>query len=377
MSHIQPCCCLHLLTITLAQRVMALERFKALEHELLPARLPVWQEALDALDLKQPCEALVGTWFPEPELLVSPSSKIRLLTYISNWMSLRVPLLARLGRQTIYAPVTQNSWRTLLSRFPEQSDEEKRASEQLKTLAGSSKNTSSRASGEQSSSSYAQTSAQGAKREAAAQRRHQQKEAVCRYFTAFLGFQSPLLLRIELIQSFVWRDVVVTLDKAAAQAGEMSVPADIIREIAWELGEVAFRVEVCELDMRMSVQQGARALRIRHELLEYAFPGAHWSRPDYPRPLQGLPAEASNDRVDTLESLRILVSRWPGCPPVLQTKSFRYGVDTTELERVLAKFYCQCAFLKFGRAAAVPRQLPDTLRAPLPQAQQVPAGDAL
>ena len=199
---------------------------------------------------------------------------------------------------------------------------------------------------------------------------------MCRYFKAFLGFQRPLELRVELIKSFVWRDVVVTLDSDAARAGEMSVPAEVIREMAWELGEVAFRVEVCELDMRMNPQSGARALRTRHELLDSIFHGHHWSRPEYPRPPDGLAAEASNARVESLQLLRLLVSRWPGCPPVLRTSNFQYGFDVTDLERELAKFYCQCAYLKFGRAAAVPRWLPGTLYAPLPQAQQVPAGHA-
>ncbi|GJF00825.1 hypothetical protein PsYK624_171270 [Phanerochaete sordida] len=410
-----------------AQRVLALERFKVQEHELLLARVTAWQEALSALDLTKPCEALVGLWFPEPELLVSPLSKVRLLTYISNWMSLRVPLFGRLGRPTLYAPVTQNSWRTLLSRFPEQSEEEKQTSEQHKALGGKSQHavsstankeasssstltlrSSTLASGSsaqtlgssaqasrssvQASSSSAQASSsfatassatakastQAAKQEAA-QKRHQQKEAVCRYFTAFLGFQRPLMLRTEPIKSFLWREVSVTLDTAAAQAGNMPVPANVVREIAWELGEVAFHAEVCELDVRMVPQSGPRALRLRHELLGNIFPGAHWSRPDFPRPLEALDAEAVRDRMLSLEGLRVLIRQWPGCPASLQTKGFRYGLEDAqllELKRQVAQFYCQCAFQKFGRAAAIPRRLPGSLRVPTPQAQQALGDDA-
>ena len=117
----------HILTIREAQRVLALERFKAQQHELLPARIAVWQEGLSTLDPSKPCEALVGLWFPKPELLVMPQNKVRRLVYISNWMSIRMPLFGLLGRAALHSPITQNSWRTLLSRFPEPSEDEKRA----------------------------------------------------------------------------------------------------------------------------------------------------------------------------------------------------------------------------------------------------------
>ncbi|GJF00685.1 hypothetical protein PsYK624_169830 [Phanerochaete sordida] len=346
-----------------AQRVLALERFKSQEHELLPARVAIWQEALSSLDLSKTCEALVGLWFPEPELLVMPQNKLRLLVYISNWVSTRTQLFALLGRLSLHPPVTQNSWRTLLSRFPEQSEEEKQASESQRTPASSSKST---ARGSASGKATSSSSSQAAKKEAA-QKRHQQKEAVCAYFSALFGLKErPLKLRVEPISSFVWRGTAYALDRTAAQAGRMPLPADVVQEIAWELAEVTFRVEVCELDARMVPRRGQRALRLRHELLDAVFVGGHWSKPDLPPPLKGLWAEAFSDRVECLESLRLLLLRWPSCPDVLKTQKFQPAMpvdDGLKLERAVVKLYCECAYQQFGRAAALPRIVPPSLRA--------------
>ncbi|GJE86778.1 hypothetical protein PsYK624_028600 [Phanerochaete sordida] len=330
------------------QRVLALERFKYQEHELLPPRVAAWQEGLNTLNPSKRCEALIGLWFPEPEMLVMPQNKLRLLVYISNWVSMRTPLFALLGRPSLHSP----------------SEKEKQASESQRTPASSSKSTArGGAPGKATSSS----SSQAAKKEAA-QKRHQQKEAVCAYFSALFGLKErPLKLRAEPISSFVWRGTAYALDCAAAQAGRMPLPADVVQEIAWELAEVAFRVEVCELDARMVQRKGQRALHLRHELLAVVFPGGHWSKPDLPPPLNGLWAEAISDRVERLEGLRLLLLRWPGCLDALKTQRFQRGVpadDSLELERAIVRFYCECAFQKFGRAAAVPRMLPASLRAP-------------
>ncbi|GJE85700.1 hypothetical protein PsYK624_017790 [Phanerochaete sordida] len=181
------------------QRVQALERFKALDHELLPARLAVWQEALDTLNVSKPCKSLVGLWFPEPEMFVMPQNKLRLMVYISNWMTIRMPLFGLLGRATLHLHATQKTWRTLLARFPEQSEDEKQVSEGQRTPASTSKSAAAGGIAKTSSTLLSQA----IKRKEAAQKRYQQKEAVCAYFTALLGFQQPLKLRVEPISSFV------------------------------------------------------------------------------------------------------------------------------------------------------------------------------
>ena len=148
---------------------------------------------------------------------------------------------------------------------------------------------------------------------------------------------------------------------SAAKGRELPLPTDVAREIAWELADVAFRVELCELDRRTVSQDGAGAFRRRSKLLSVIFPGVHWSRPELPPLREGLHARDIRDRSRSLEGLRQLLCRWEGCPQEfleLRLDAKTSVDDLAEFERKAAAFYCQIAYQKLGRAAAVPRAIP-------------------
>lgn len=160
-------------------------------------------------------------------------------------------------------------------------------------------------------------------------------------------------------------------------------PVNVVQDVAIAGGDVRRRARAGEahlaaiaeesealLDIEHTAlpvpRRGQRALRLRHELLAAVFVGGHWSKSDLPPPLNGLWAEAFSDHVECLESLRLLLLRWPGCPDALKTQEFRPATpvdDGLKLERAVVKFYCECAFQQFGRAAALPRVVPPSLRA--------------
>ncbi|GJE98473.1 hypothetical protein PsYK624_147050 [Phanerochaete sordida] len=266
-------------------------------HSLLPTRQAVWREALEGLDPSQPCKARVGLWLPEPEFLVMPESKLRLLVYISNWVSIRMAVFHKLGRPSLYGPISPSAWRTVLSRFPPQTEAEKAASEKRRAEPRPA------ASRGRKGGSHSGKAAKGKSGHVdQAQKRHQEKEAVCKYFTALLGFDhAPLALQAEPLAKLAWRGSSFTISQADARAGELPMDSDLIREIAWELSEVAFRVELCELDRRVMPQHAVSAFEDRNKLLAQVFPGKHWSRPDLPPPPATLTANDIRARSGTKE----------------------------------------------------------------------------
>ncbi|GJE91173.1 hypothetical protein PsYK624_073220 [Phanerochaete sordida] len=338
------------------QRPRGTERFQATAHPLVPARLPAWQAGLEAVDTTQPCEARVGFWIPDPELVVTPSLPIRLLVHLSNWLSVRVGVFSKLGRRGMYHPVGPECWRIFLARFPEQTPEEREESQKKREAA--------------LAESASKASRKGGKRpdthQAAQQKRADRKLQVCAYFGALLDRDArPFELRTPPISSFSWRGRTLALGLEDARAGRPPLPADVVCEVAWELSEVAFRVELSELDRCLTSNTGAGAYAERNQLLGEIFPGDHWSRPTLPPYPDRLPVQSPAERTLRLDALRRLLLRWPGCPRSfdMQLDDRTSGTTLDWFERAAARFYCSTAYLKWGRAAAVPRQPPVSLSA--------------
>ncbi|EKM49136.1 uncharacterized protein PHACADRAFT_201977 [Phanerochaete carnosa HHB-10118-sp] len=362
------------------QRVRATARFVPEAHDLLPRRMGAWGGSLEALDMTKLCESRVGLWLPEPELLITPTSLLRLMVYVSNWITIRLAIFSKLGRRTLYETLTPNYWRLILERFPEMTEEEKKAWEQKKLMGRNSSGkagppttprgrgsdatalSGSRARRHNDRNATPGPSSQ-ARREPAKERSNE-RQSVCDYFTAFLDFEHhPFTLRTAAIRSFAWRGWKVPLICPAEGADTLPLPADVAREVAWELGEVAFRVELRELDRRMAPQDCATDVRRSTELLSQIFPGTHWSRPDLPPPQEGLSASNIRDRCTSLEGLRQLLVRWDGCPATFREQRLDTGAPQKALEdfeHAATVFYCETAYKKFGRAAAVPREVPQS-----------------
>lgn len=336
------------------------DRFQEKDHYLLPRRLPIWQDALGRVDVTQPCEGRVGFWLPEPEMAVTPQNTLRLLVHVSNWITVRLALFSKLGQRTVYHPVGPDCWRTFLGRFPEQSEEEAAESEQrrLTNQVGKGPTRSSR--------NRAGNSRDAEAHDTAVKKRRDRKEETCAFFTELLDCkQMPFQLRTPPIASFLWRGQTQVLSLGDAKSDRLPVPPDVVREVAWELSEVAFRVELCELDRMLVSKTGNAAWVERHELLSIVFPGTHWSRPELPlHPHKHAPLEL-RDRAVRLEGLHRLLSRWSDCPPSLvqwRLNADSSASDLDAFERDAARFYCTVAYQKWGRAAAVPRRPPESLR---------------
>lgn len=353
------------------------ERFTARQHDLLPARLDVWQQALDVLDKTQLCETHMGLWLPKPEMLATPGNKFWLLVHVSNWVTARLSLFSKFGRQFLFELVSSTFWRTFLGRFPEMTENEKKANEEkqeatevdkaaAKAMGAAGEQDAGQRAGESSRGGAADRSrwGSGGRKEGddgrrATQIRHDKKAEICKYFTALLSRETqPFALRMDPIRSFTWRGWRVILDQEAArQRSELPLPVDIVLEMAWELSEVAFWVELCELNCRMVADESAAAFQQRNELLSRIFAGGHWSLPGLPSPREGLSALDIRDQSGSLEHFRVLLCHWEGCPRSLLTFQFNTNMPLDNLKRFESDatvFYCKTAYAKFGRAAAVP-----------------------
>lgn len=167
------------------------------------------------------------------------------------------------------------------------------------------------------------------------------------------------------LPSFVdWQHTLITLQDLESRTPRESI-TKAIREIAWELSELAFRVELYELD-RFMCPASRGELDVpendRRKLLERVFPDCHFVLPlTPPRHHQGLFAPDVRDRAWSLEGLRRLIIRWPSHPRAFDKIVFTPTSPDDELlafEREAAALYCQQFYEWLGRAPVVPRSPP-------------------
>ena len=134
----------------------------------------------------------------------------------------------------------------------------------------------------------------------------------------------------------------------------------------WELSEVAFRVELLELDRHLvpaPIHEEQLFEAKRRALIAAIFPDEHCTIPSTPPPKdRGLSACTIEGRMQSLEALRRLVVRWPEHPPHFDHFTLTMPSERARLlafERDVAFFYVQNFYQMSGRAAVVPRILPE------------------
>jgi hypothetical protein len=309
-----------------------MERFTPKDHPLLPGCIESWTIALLAVDRSAPPRVRLGLWLPEAEFVVTPSNPLRLTMYLVNWLQARIPLLTLLNERRRYAPFGPNAWRSFLGRL-------------------------SPVIGEQAQAPPAKSKKRSVTQ---LQKRSAEKDESFKAFSALLSRSQPFVVQLNppAPSSLHWRGNIVQIK----QGNDFAVPSDVVREIAWELSEVAFRVELAELDLRLLPPAGQQDLGSRDELLEKIFPDCRYTMPEIPPPRCGLGSLNVWDRLDSLEALRRLMSRWPKCPVHLLTPSQFIGQfknhDLKEFEQRVCIFYCQTFFDTFGRAPALPHIFP-------------------
>ncbi|KAI0348998.1 hypothetical protein OH77DRAFT_1415706, partial [Trametes cingulata] len=136
-------------------------------------------------------------------------------------------------------------------------------------------------------------------------------------------------------------------------------------QILWEICEVGFRIELLALD-RLLVPLRDRLVTEEHreDLIASVFPdrGIYGVNKLPEEACEGLSAQVPQRRAPYLESFRLVLRRWPRCPP-----SIHDGVPiTTALpresiihrERELVQYYVETFYRESGRAPIVPRAFP-------------------
>ena len=321
------------------------DRFDERVHSLLPRKVHVWQTALERVDFSRPApddRGRLGLWLPEAEFLVTPSSPLRLYAYLSNWLNARSALYQLLARLERFVPPRANTWRNFLGRFPEQTSEERQQSRRHAVSA----------------SHKERSQNQRLKRE-------QERGDMCKFFSTLL--KQDVNWRVPLPDHITWAGLSITLDSLKQQTLPEAI-AERVREIAWEISEIAFRVELYELDRHLVPPEKSPSSpldfceMVRRRRIAAVFADRQYLIPTPPHTQrQGFFSPDVRDRAEGLESLRRLMVRWPRHPPMFDTLHISLDTprDTIQLfERDAAEFYVQQFYEMSGRAAVVPRMLP-------------------
>ncbi|KAI0094240.1 hypothetical protein BDY19DRAFT_988104 [Irpex rosettiformis] len=146
----------------------------------------------------------------------------------------------------------------------------------------------------------------------------------------------------------------------------VSIVDDVLcRQVAWEISEMGFRLELVKLDLALlgpgKLEPFVAAQR--NEWLLQIFPG---SSPlhiiAYPSTDSGLSSSATLERSKSLEGLRQLMLSWPDCPEQLKASAPLDQVSQgtfTSLEPIVKGFYVQSFVRIANRPPILPRQRPD------------------
>ena len=141
-------------------------------------------------------------------------------------------------------------------------------------------------------------------------------------------------------------------------------PENVVREILWELYEVNFIHELQSLDRRachnldlLSVAQ----LFNRQIEISQCFHTSSFRHVPIPSKNLGLADDDFDNRFRFITGLVFVMNKWKGDKPATlagDVSELQLSPDgAMELEKVVAKYYCQQYFNHFGRAAQVPHRL--------------------
>lgn len=146
-------------------------------------------------------------------------------------------------------------------------------------------------------------------------------------------------------------------------SGELP-PENILREILWELYEVNFihelqsldRCACHNLDLSNPVQLFDRQIEISQ-----CFPTSSFRHVPIPSENCRLADDDFDKRFRFVTALVFVMNSWKGAKPAMlegDLSKLQLSPDAAmELEKVVAKYYCQQFFNYFGRAAQVPHRL--------------------
>ena len=140
-------------------------------------------------------------------------------------------------------------------------------------------------------------------------------------------------------------------------------PENVVREILWELYEVNFIHELQSLDRRacqsLDLLNASQLFDRQAEILQ-CFPTSSFRHVSIPSKNCGLADDDFDKHFRFVTGLAFIMKSWRDKPAILAGDLFDLQLDPNsakELEKVLAKHYCQQFFNYFGHAAQVPHCL--------------------
>ncbi|KAI0088581.1 hypothetical protein BDY19DRAFT_993965 [Irpex rosettiformis] len=162
-----------------------------------------------------------------------------------------------------------------------------------------------------------------------------------------------------------------------------SVDETLCRQVAWELGEMGFRVELAVLDHELLARRFHNCKKVppavvaqHDQWFRQVFPGGN---PFYigslPLRNEGLGASNVSERSKCLEALRLLVQSWPDCPELLKSVDPLDQVEESVLasvEPMLNQFYVETFVKVANRAPTLPRHFPVTTQSSSPPLSSTP-----
>ena len=138
-----------------------------------------------------------------------------------------------------------------------------------------------------------------------------------------------------------------------------------MRQILWELDELNFIHELQSLDRRTCADldlSNVAQLVERQMKISRCFPINSFRHVTIPSENRGLAADDLSERFWFVVELLHVMKSWSGDKPAFFEISMDNLHDLThqaqlQLEKTIAKYYCQQFFKYFGRAAQIPHRL--------------------
>jgi hypothetical protein len=282
-----------------------------------PYPIPAWSAALQAVD-QSPANLVEATKtmqhyghyiFPDPGLFIHPKTAMK---YIESWLRIREVWFMRVAKEPSLAMPNQH-WRTYLSidnTVPGKGDTK------------------------------------------AARHRQQTLDMLLPNNDMYPGVE----MRSGSMGPIVWQ--------GREYPSGVLPPESVVREILWELYELNFIHELQSLDCsacRNLDLLSASQLYDRQVEISQCFPTSSFRHVSIPSGNHGLADDDFNNRFGFVTALVFVMKSWKGDKPAIlagDLPDLEWGPDgAMELEKVVAKYYCQQFFNYFGRAAQVPHCL--------------------
>jgi hypothetical protein len=246
--------------------------------------------------------------FPDPGLFIHPTSAAK---YIESWLRVRDAWLMRVAKEPSLA-LSNQSWRTFLA--------------------------------------MGNTAVSGKGDTKAARLRQETLNIILPNTEMYPGVER----RGGLIGPIVWQ--------GREYPPGVLPPDNIVREVLWELYELNFIHELQSLDRRACQNldlSNADQLFDRQIEISQCFHTSSFRHVSIPSENIGLAHDDFDNRFRFVTGLYFVTKSWKGDKPAMLTDDISdlTPISAAELEKVLAKYYCQEFFNYFGRAAQVPHRL--------------------